>query len=155
MDLHHPPCRGYRANQAFYAYGRMAHMLLRAVQYRLLPKTARRHGIRPLVRHVMRTVARLVTSGRRRSLLFASCCVRRDWLFFASLQLEGGWTPRRVRPTVAVGPDASELYIRTVSAAMCPALPPYPRLPRPPVALDAGLGGRRPALTGIRGGSAT
>ena len=26
----------------------------------------------------------------RRSLLFASCCFRRDWLFFASLQLEGG-----------------------------------------------------------------
>ena len=23
-DLHHPPCGGYRANQAFYAYGRMA-----------------------------------------------------------------------------------------------------------------------------------
>ena len=40
----------------------------------------RRHGIRPLVRHVMRTVARLATSGRRRSLLFASCCFRRDWL---------------------------------------------------------------------------
>ena len=68
----------------------VAHLLLRAVQYRLLPKAARRHGIRPLVRHVMRTVARLVTSGRRRSLLFASCCFRRDWLFFASLQLEGG-----------------------------------------------------------------
>ena len=85
LDLHHPPCRGYRANQAFYAYG-----LLRAVQYRLLPKAARRHGIRPLVRYVMRTVARLVTSGRRRSLLFASCCFRRDWLFFASLRLEGG-----------------------------------------------------------------
>ena len=48
LDLHHPPCRGYRANQAFYAYGRMAHLLLRAVQYRLLPKAARRHGIRPL-----------------------------------------------------------------------------------------------------------
>ena len=90
LDLHHPPCRGYRANQAFYANGRMAHLLLRAVQYRLLPKAARRHGIRPLVRHVMRTVARLVTSGRGRSLLFASCCLRRDWLFFASLRLEGG-----------------------------------------------------------------
>ena len=90
MDLHHPPCRGYRANQAFYAYGRMAHMLLRAVQYRLLPKAARRYGIRPLVRHLVRTVARLVTSGRRRSLLFASCCMRRDWLFHASLRLEGG-----------------------------------------------------------------
>ena len=86
MDLH----RGYRANQAFHAYGRMAHMLLRAVQYRLLPKAARRHGIRPLVRHLVRTGARLVTSGRRRSLLFASCCMRRDWLFHASLQLEGG-----------------------------------------------------------------
>ncbi|MCZ0943860.1 MAG: transposase [Gammaproteobacteria bacterium] len=90
LDLHHPPCRGYRANQAFHAYGRMAHLLLRAVQYGLLPKAARRHGIRPLVRHLMRTVARLVASGRRRSLLFASCCFRRDWLFFASLQLEGG-----------------------------------------------------------------
>ncbi len=83
MDLHHPPCRGYRANQAFHACGRMAHMLLRAVQCRLLPKAARRHGIRPLVRHMVRTVARLVTSGRRRSLLFASCCMRRDWLFHA------------------------------------------------------------------------
>ncbi len=90
MGLHHPPCRSYRANQAFHTYGRMAHLLLRAVQYRLLPRTARRHGIRPLVRHLMRTVARLVTSGRKRSLLFASCCLRHDWLFFASLQLEGG-----------------------------------------------------------------
>ena len=87
LDLHHPPCRGYRANQAFYAYGQMAHLLLRAVQFRLLPKAARRHGIRPLVRHVMRTVARLVRSGRRLSLLFASCCLRRDWLLHAGLRL--------------------------------------------------------------------
>ena len=43
------------------------------------------------------TVAHLVTSGRRRSLLFASCCFRPDWLFFASLH-------------------AVELYIHTVSA---------------------------------------
>ena len=42
------------------------------------------------MRHVMRTVARLVTSGRRRSLLFASCCFRRDCLFYASRRLEGG-----------------------------------------------------------------
>ena len=87
LDLHHPPCRGYRANQAFYAYGQMAHLLLCAVQYRLLPESARRHGIRPLVRHVMRTVARLVRSGRRLSLLFASCCLRRDWLLYAGIRL--------------------------------------------------------------------
>ena len=90
LDLHHPPCRGYRANQAFYIYGRMAHLLLRAVQFELLPETVRRHGTRPLIRHLMRTVARLVTSGRRRRLLFASCCFRRDWLFFAGLRLEPG-----------------------------------------------------------------
>ena len=54
----------------------MAHLLLHAVQFRLLPKAARRHGIRPLARHVMRTVARLVRNGRKLSLLFASCCLR-------------------------------------------------------------------------------
>ena len=79
----------------------VAHLLLRAVQYRLLPKAARRHGIRSLVRHVMRAVARLVTSGRRRRLLFASCCFRRDWLFFASLQLEGGSTPGTPGPPLS------------------------------------------------------
>ena len=78
MDLHRPPCRGYRANQAFHAYGQMAHLLRRTVQFRLLPESARRHGIRPLVRHVMRTVTRLVRGGRRLSLLFASCCLRRE-----------------------------------------------------------------------------
>ena len=87
LDLHHPPCRGYRANQAFYAYGQMAHLLLRAVQFRLLPKDARRHGIRTLVRQVMRTVARLARSGRRRSLLFASSCLRLDWLLYAGVRL--------------------------------------------------------------------
>ena len=32
MDPRHPPCRGYRANQAFYAFGQIAQVLLRAVQ---------------------------------------------------------------------------------------------------------------------------
>ena len=68
----------------------MAHLLLRAVQFELLLETVRRHGTRPLIRHLMRTVARLVTSGRRRRLLFASCCFRRDWLIFAGLRLEPG-----------------------------------------------------------------
>ena len=38
MDLHHPPCRSYRANQAFYALGQIAQALLRAVQFTVLPK---------------------------------------------------------------------------------------------------------------------
>ena len=39
-------------------------------------ESARRHGIHPLVRHVLRTVAQSVGSGRRLSLLFASCRTR-------------------------------------------------------------------------------
>ena len=40
LDLHHPACRKFRANQAFYNCGQLAQMLLRAVQYRLLPTRA-------------------------------------------------------------------------------------------------------------------
>ena len=47
LGLHHPPCRSYRANQAFYALGHIAQALLRAVQFTALPKGARRHGIPP------------------------------------------------------------------------------------------------------------
>ena len=78
MDLHHPPCRSYRANQAFYALGQIAQVLLRAVQFTVLPKRARRHGIRPVIRYVMRTAAYLARSGRRLGLRFASAgCLRR------------------------------------------------------------------------------
>ena len=38
LDLHHPPCRKFRANQAFYICGQLAQML---------PARARRHGLRP------------------------------------------------------------------------------------------------------------
>ena len=89
VDLdHHPPCRRFRANQAFYACGQLAQLLLRAVQYRVLPKAARRHRLRPLIRHLVRTVARLVRSGRRWRLDFARTNFRLDWLYHAAVQLE-------------------------------------------------------------------
>lgn len=88
MDLHHPPCRRFHANQAFYACGQIAQLLLRAVQYELLPTTARRHGLRPLIRYLIRTVARLVRSGRRWRLDFAKSNFRLDWLLYAACQLE-------------------------------------------------------------------
>lgn len=88
MDLHHPPCRRFHANQAFYVCGQLAQLLLRAVQYRLLPTTARRHGLRPLIRYVMRSVARLVRTGRRWRLDIAKSNFRLDWLFYAACQLE-------------------------------------------------------------------
>lgn len=88
MDLHHPPCRRFHANQAFYACGQIAQILLRAVQYRLLPAKARRHGLRPVIRYLMRSVARLVHSGRRWRLDFAKTAFRLDWLIYAAFQLE-------------------------------------------------------------------
>ena len=88
LDLHHPPCRRFRANQAFHARRQIAQLLLRAVQYQLLPAAARRHGLRPLIRHLIRTVARLVHTGRRWCLDFAESNFRLDWLLYAAWQLE-------------------------------------------------------------------
>lgn len=88
MDLHHPPCRRFTANQAFYACGQLAQLLLLAVQYEWLPVPARRHGLRPLIRYLMRSVARLVKTGRRYRIDFAKSNFRLDWLLYASYQLE-------------------------------------------------------------------
>jgi hypothetical protein len=88
LDLHHPPCRRFHANQAFYLCGQIAQILLRGVQYELLPTPARRHGLRPLIRYLVRTVGRLVRSGRRWRLDFAKNAFCLDWLIHASLQLE-------------------------------------------------------------------
>ena len=93
MDLHHPPCRGYRANQAFYALGQIAQVLLRAVQYEALPKSARRHSIRPVIRYVMRTAAYMVRTARRVCLRFAKTNFRLDWLYRAMVSLEARAPP--------------------------------------------------------------
>lgn len=84
MGLHHPPMRSFHGNQAFYLCGQIAQLLLRAVQYCVLPVTARQHGLRPLIRYLMCTVARLVSTGRRWRLCFAKSAFRLDWLWFAS-----------------------------------------------------------------------
>ena len=58
------------------------------IQYRLLPAKARRHGIRPIIRHLIRTAARLVRSARRWRLDFSKTAFRLDWLYYAACQLE-------------------------------------------------------------------
>ena len=88
LDLHHPPCRGLDANRAFYLCGQIAQVLLRAIQFRWLPKPARRHGLRPLIRYLIRTAARLVHTGRRWRLDFAKGALRLDWLLHVGVQLE-------------------------------------------------------------------
>ena len=88
LDPHHPPCRKLLANRIFYACGQLARMLLRAVQFNLLPKSARKHGLRPLIRHFIRTVARLVKAAGRWRLDFAKSNLRLDWIYRAAVQLE-------------------------------------------------------------------
>ena len=93
MDLHHPPCRGYRANQGFYALGQIAHTLLRAVQFTALPKRAWGHGIRSVIRHVARTVAHMVGTGRRTWVRYAKTNLRLDWLYEAMMACEARAPP--------------------------------------------------------------
>ena len=93
LDLHHPPCRSYRANQAFYALGQIAQVLLRAVQYTALPKSARRHGLRPVIRFVMRTSAYLVRTARRYRVRFAKTNFRLELLYEAMVRLEARGPP--------------------------------------------------------------
>lgn len=88
MDLHHPPCRRFAANQAFYLCGQLAQNLLLAVQYLALPTEARRHGLRPLIRYLVRLPARLVRSARQWRLDIGKSAFRLDWAYFASCQLE-------------------------------------------------------------------
>ena len=88
LGLHHPPCKSYEANQAFYLCGQIAQLLLRLLQYQLLPGEARQHGLRPLIRHCVRTVGRVAQSGRRQKLLPGRGNLRLDWLLYAAGKLE-------------------------------------------------------------------
>jgi hypothetical protein len=88
LDLHHPPCQKLDANRAFYTCGQLAQILLIAAQYELLPREARRHGLRTLIRDLVRTAARLVRHGRRLVLKFAKGAARLDWLVHAADRLD-------------------------------------------------------------------
>ena len=63
-----------------------------AVQYGALPKSARRHGIRPVIRHVMRATA-MVRTARRVCVRFAKTNSRLDWLYRAMVALEARAPP--------------------------------------------------------------
>ena len=87
LNLHHSPCQSYAANQAYYLCGQLA-QLLRLVPYQLLPDQARKHGLGPLIRGLVRTVARLTQSGRRTRVRYSRSNYRSDWLAHAMRCLE-------------------------------------------------------------------
>lgn len=88
LDLHHPPCRKFNANRAFYTAGQIAQMLLVAIQYQLLPETARKHGIRTIIRDLVRTAGKLVRHARKWKLLFAKSALKLDWIAHAADRIE-------------------------------------------------------------------
>lgn len=85
---HIPACHDLTANRAFYAIAQLTQMLLVAVQHKLLPKSARKHGIRKLVRELMRTAGRLTSSGGKLCLNFAACSFRIEWIRHALERLK-------------------------------------------------------------------
>lgn len=88
LDLHHPPCLRYEANRAFYTLGQIAQNLLMGIQYWFLPESARIHGIRPIIRDLVQTAARLVRHARVWTLKFAKTALRLDWINHAADRVE-------------------------------------------------------------------
>ncbi|NIY17569.1 MAG: transposase, partial [Nitrospinaceae bacterium] len=88
LDLHHPPCQKFNANRAFYTAGQIAQMLLVAVQYQLLPEEARQHGIRSIIRDLVRAPGKLVSHARKLKLLFAKSSLKLHWIAHAADRIE-------------------------------------------------------------------
>jgi hypothetical protein len=84
LDLHHPPCLGFHANQAFYLAGQIAQMLLVALKLRLLPKAAANVTIRTVIRDLVRIPGKIVSHARRLKLVFPKTCPRLDWIAHAA-----------------------------------------------------------------------
>jgi hypothetical protein len=84
LDLHHPPCSNFNANRAFYGAGQIAQILLVSLQMNLLPKEARKHGIRTIIRDLVRVPGKLVRHARKWKLLFAKSALKLHWLSHAA-----------------------------------------------------------------------
>jgi hypothetical protein len=84
LDLQHPPCLGFHANQAFYLAGLIAQMLLVALKLRLLPKAAANVTIRTVIRDLVRIPGNIVSHARQLKPVFPKTCPRLDWIAHAA-----------------------------------------------------------------------
>lgn len=91
MNLHHPPSASLGGNQVYYLCGLIAQILLTYLQYAMLPTAARQVGLRPLIRDLMRSVAKLTTSGGGHCLQFSKDRLRFDWLVAAMNRVDEWW----------------------------------------------------------------
>lgn len=89
MNLHHPRCAGQVANQAYCECALIAQLLVRAIQYMMLPREARGRSLGYVIRHVMRTIGVLVRTGRGLRLELVRSNWELAWLYYAADRLDG------------------------------------------------------------------
>jgi hypothetical protein len=105
LDLHHPPCKRFLSNEAWYALGAIANNLLRAVQALALPEDKQAMRLRSIIRECVVIPVRLTKhAGRSAVKVF----ITRSLQKWASEVLEKVW-PKRARGgqirNTAVKPD--------------------------------------------------
>jgi hypothetical protein len=91
LDLHHPPCLGLIANQAYYAIAMLAYNLLISLKVLDLPDEAQSWRIQTTIRHLL-TVP--VSVSRHARYEVAHICIPAGWLRWWRLFL-GQWVPKR------------------------------------------------------------
>ena len=100
LDLHHPPCLGLIANQAFYAIAMLAYNLLISLKVLDLPDEAQSWRIQTIIRHLL-TVP--VSVSRHARYEVAHICIPAGWLRWWRLFVDK-WVPKRKagRPVLEV-----------------------------------------------------
>ena len=91
LNLHHPRCASYMANQAYCLLALIAQIVLRAMQYLWLPKTERGHGLGYLIRHLIRVTGVLTRHARQMVVKVSRFTWRVDWFMYV------GYGMRRAR----------------------------------------------------------
>ena len=79
LGPHHPRCRALEANRVWLCCAHLAHLLLRTLQFEVLPDSEYGRSIGALIRRWMRSAAQLVRRGRRWHLLFPRGGARIGW----------------------------------------------------------------------------
>lgn len=100
LDLHHPPCLGLIANQAYYAIAMLAYNVLISLKLLDLPEAEQGWRIQTLIRHLL-TVPVSVSSHAR--YVVAQICIPAGWLRWWRLFVDR-WVPKRKpgRPALEV-----------------------------------------------------
>jgi Transposase DDE domain group 1 len=93
LDLHHPPCLRFTANEMWYALGALAHNLLRAVQILHMEESQQSQRLRQIIRWWMTVPVKISRHAHRGSARYYVPRAALDWW---RVMLEKVW-PRRKR----------------------------------------------------------